>query len=124
MTPAGRPGTSSRQSKVTCAIVSVGGWSAGASQVYASLTPDEARALTKAGVCAETCALLLDADGQRVPGLDERRMGIDESVLRAIPTRIAIATGRDKIIATKAVLKSGLVSSLVTDIDVAAAVLD
>lgn len=116
--------TVSRQSKVSCAIVSVGGWSAGASQVYASLTPDEARELTKIGVCAETCALLLDADGQRVPGLDERRMGIDESVLRGIPTRIAIATGKDKIIATKAVLKSGLVSSLVTDIDVAAAVLD
>jgi DNA-binding transcriptional regulator LsrR (DeoR family) len=51
-------------------------------------------------------------------------MGIDESVLRAIPTKIAIAAGKEKAAATKAVLQSGLVSSLVTDIDIAAAVLD
>ena len=51
-------------------------------------------------------------------------MGIDESVLRTIPTRIAIAAGKEKAVATKAVLQSGLVSSLVTDIDVATAVLD
>ena len=113
-----------RQSSVSCAIVSVGAWTAGASQVYESLTADEARALGEAGVCAETCALLLDVEGQRVPGLDERRMGIDEPVLRGIPTRIAIAAGKEKAAATKSVLKSGLVSSLVTDIDIATAVLD
>jgi DNA-binding transcriptional regulator LsrR (DeoR family) len=92
--------------------------------VYASLTDEEVAALAAAGVCAETCALLLDADGNRIPGLDERRMGIDETQLRAIPTRIALATGPEKVAATKAVLRSGLVSSLVTDTDVAAAVLD
>ncbi|KAA0094026.1 DNA-binding transcriptional regulator [Mycolicibacterium sp. P1-18] len=115
--------TTARHSSVSCAIVSVGAWTDGASQVYEALTADETRALDAAGVCAETCALLLDADGQRVPGLDERRMGIDESVLRAIPTRIAIAAGKEKAAATQAVLNSGLVSSLVTDIDIATAVL-
>jgi DNA-binding transcriptional regulator LsrR (DeoR family) len=113
-----------RQKSVSCAIVSVGAWAAGTSQVYESLTGAETDALGKAGVCAETCALLLDVDGKRIPGLDERRMGIDESVLRAIPTRIAIAAGKEKAAATKAVLKSGLVSSLVTDVDIATAVLD
>jgi len=116
--------TIDHQSSVSCAIVSVGAWIPGASQVYESLTADETRTFDEAGVCAETCALLLDAAGQRVPGLDERRMGIDEAVLRAIPTRIAIAAGKEKAAATKAVLQSGLVSSLVTDIDVATAVLD
>jgi DNA-binding transcriptional regulator LsrR (DeoR family) len=116
--------TTDRQSSVSCAIVSVGAWTAGASQVYESLTAEEATTLGESGVCAETCALLLDADGQRVAGLDERRMGIDEHVLRGIPTRIAIAAGKQKAAATKAVLKSGLVSSLVTDIDIATAVLD
>ncbi|MDT5339959.1 MAG: hypothetical protein QOD90_5464 [Mycobacterium sp.] len=113
-----------RQSSVSCAIVSVGAWAAGASQVFESLTAAETTALGEAGVCAETCALLLDVDGKRVPGLDGRRMGIDEPVLRAIPTRIAIAAGKEKAVATKAVLKSGLVSSLVTDVDIATAVLD
>jgi DNA-binding transcriptional regulator LsrR (DeoR family) len=116
--------TFSRHAKVSCAIVSVGAWSDGASQVYESLTDEEARRLHDAGVCGETCALLLDRDGHRVPGLDERRMGISEATLRAIPTRIALATGPEKIAATRAVLCSGLVSSLVTDVDIAAAVLD
>lgn len=116
--------TVTRHREVSCAIISVGAWSPGASQVYQSLTEEETRTLDSAGVCGETCALLLDADGNRVPGLDERRMGIAEATLRAIPTRIALATGPEKIAATRAVLRSGLVSSLVTDIDVATAVLD
>ncbi|TFV58017.1 DNA-binding transcriptional regulator [Mycobacterium sp. PS03-16] len=116
--------TIAHHGKVSCAIVSVGAWSPGASQVYQSLRDDEVAALGDAGVCAETCGLLLDEDGNRLPGLDDRRMGIAETTLRAIPTRIAIATGAQKIAATRAVLRSGLVSSLVTDIDIAAAVLD
>ena len=91
--------------------------------MYASLTEKETATLSAAGVCAETCALLLDAEGSRISGLDKRRMGIDEALLRAIPTRIALATGPEKIAATRAVLRSGLVSSLVTDSDVAAGVL-
>lgn len=116
--------TFARHREVSCAIISVGAWSPGASQVYLSLPEKETRTLDAAGVCGETCALLLDAEGNRVPGLDERRMGIAETTLRAIPTRIALATGPEKIAATRAVLRSGLVSSLVTDIDVATAVLD
>lgn len=116
--------TIERHSSVSCAIVSVGAWSAGDSQVYESLTADESKALGDKGVCGETCALLMDSRGKRVAGLDERRMGIDETVLRAIPTRIAIAAGKQKAAATRAVLLSGLVSSIVTDVDIAAAVLD
>lgn len=110
--------------RVTCALVSVGGWSTGASQVYTSVSEDEAIALYREGVRAETCGLLLDADGRRVPGLDERRMGITEDGLRAIPTVVAISAGSEKIEATRAVLKSGIVSALVTDTEIAAAVLE
>ena len=39
-------------------------------------------------------------------------------------TGIALTSGPEKIAATRAVLRSGLVSSLVTDNEVAAAVLD
>ena len=56
--------------------------------------------------------------------MDERRLGVDEVTLRAIPTVVAICTGPEKTSATRAVLRSGLVSSLVTDSDIAAAVLD
>lgn len=115
--------TLARHNKVTCAVVSVGAWSPGASQVYELLTPEETRELERAGVCAETCALLLDGDGVRVPGLDERRMGVDESTLRAIPTVIALATGPAKIAAARSVLMSGLVKSMVTDSEIASAIL-
>jgi DNA-binding transcriptional regulator LsrR (DeoR family) len=110
--------------RVTCALVSVGGWNPEASQVYTSVPEDEARALYDAGVRAETCGLLLDADGKRVVGLDERRMGITEDGLRAIPTVVAISAGTAKIEATKAVLRSGLVNAIVTDTEVAAGVLE
>ncbi|UXA15971.1 sugar-binding transcriptional regulator [Mycobacterium sp. SMC-4] len=115
--------TCAQHANVTCALVSVGAWGPDASQVYPSLTLKEANGFQAAGVCAETCALLLDADGQRVGGLDERRMGIREDTLRAIPTVIALSTGPAKIDATRAVLKSGLISGLVTDSEVAAAML-
>ncbi|MGV9801273.1 sugar-binding transcriptional regulator [Mycobacterium sp. NPDC003449] len=116
--------TFDRHKKVSCALISVGAWHEGASQVHGSLTADEVARLDAAGVCAESCALLLDADGKRLAGLDDRRMGIDEATLRAIPTVIAISTGPEKIAATRALLRSGMVSSLVTDVDIAAAVLD
>jgi len=115
--------TLARHNKVTCAVVSVGAWSAGASQVYELLTPEETRELEQAGVCAETCALLLDSEGRRLAGLDERRMGVDEGILRAIPTVIAVSTGPAKIDATRAVLLSGLVKSMVTDAEIASAIL-
>lgn len=115
--------TLARHNKVTCAVVSVGAWSAGASQVYELLTPAETRELEQAGVCAETCALLLDSEGRRLAGLDERRMGVDEGILRAIPTVIAVSTGPAKIDATRAVLLSGLVKSMVTDAEIASAIL-
>jgi DNA-binding transcriptional regulator LsrR (DeoR family) len=115
--------TFAQHGKVTCALVSIGAWVSGASQVYTSLPEAEALALTDAGVCSETCALLLDPAGHRLPGLDGRRMGIGEAALREIPTVIGVATGPEKIDAIRAVLRSGLVSGLVTDADVAAAVL-
>lgn len=111
-------------SRVTCALVSVGGWTPDASQVYTSVPEDEATALQRAGVCAETCGLLLDENGKRVAGLDKRRMGITEDGLRAIPTVVAISAGAAKIDATRAVLRSGLISAVVTDTEIAAAVLD
>jgi DNA-binding transcriptional regulator LsrR (DeoR family) len=116
--------TCDQHRKVTCAIVSIGAWAPDSSQVYASLTEAEAEELEATGVRAETCALLMDSDGNRIHALDERRMGIGEDALRAIPTVIAVTTGPDKIAATTAVLKSGLVSALVTDTEVATAVLE
>ncbi|WP_072804197.1 sugar-binding transcriptional regulator [Rhodococcoides yunnanense] len=105
---------------VTKAVVSIGAWQPGLSQVYDLLTPSEASSWTDKGVVAESCALLLDADGHRVSGLDDRRMGVSEDALRGIPDVIAIAAGEAKLAAVRSVLKSGLVSSLIIDARTAA----
>ena len=97
--------TSAQRSKVSCAIVSIGAWAPDASQVYMSLRDADATQLQAAGVCAETCALVLDANGYQVHGLDERRMGISEGNLRVIPAVIAVTTGPEKIPATRALLR-------------------
>ncbi|UZG60175.1 sugar-binding transcriptional regulator [Rhodococcus opacus] len=108
---------------ITCAIVSIGTWQPGTSQVYDSLTADEAQTLRSQGAAAETCALLVDRNGKRINAIDHRRIGIDEQTLRAIPTVIAIAAGHEKTESTRAVLSSGLVSSIITDTQIAAACL-
>lgn len=114
--------TFAHHANVTCALVSIGAWNEDSSQVYSSLSAPEAAELEAAGVCAETCALTVDVEGRRVPGLDDRRIGVREDTLRATPTVIAVATGESKVAATRAVLRSGLVSSLVADARLAAAV--
>lgn len=113
--------TFSHHRSVTKAVVSIGAWRPGLSQVHDLLAPAEAAQWADAGVVAESCALLLDRHGQRIHGLDDRRMGVSEDVLRDIDHVIAIAAGFDKKDAATAVLESGLVSSLVIDATTAGA---
>lgn len=112
--------TFGHHASVTKAVVSVGAWQPGLSQVYDLLTPAESAQWAQRGVVAESCALLLDGDGNRVEGLDDRRMAVSENVLRGIDQVIAIAAGESKLQAVRAVLKSGLVSSLIVDAGMAA----
>ena len=114
--------TRAQQSKVSCAIVSIGAWAPDASQVYMSLRDADTSCRPRG--LRRNLRAAAGRDCNRVHGLDERRMGISEGNLRAIPTVIAVTTGPEKIPATRAVLRSGLVSSLVTDTEVAGAVLD
>ncbi|MBB3936410.1 bifunctional sugar-binding transcriptional regulator/dihydroxyacetone kinase subunit DhaK [Aureimonas phyllosphaerae] len=58
----------------------------------------------------------ISASGERVPGpLDGRTIGIDLAALRAVPQRIAVAGGSDKVPAILGALRGGFVSVLVTD---------
>ncbi|OZE96494.1 sugar-binding transcriptional regulator [Rhodococcoides fascians] len=115
--------TLKHHASVTKAVVSIGAWKPGLSQVYDLLSPDEAQELTAKGVVAESCALLLDSDGNRVDGLDDRRIGVSEEDLRGIADVVAIVAGEKKLAAVRSVLKSGLVSSLIIDATTAAGLL-
>ncbi|MEU6608355.1 sugar-binding domain-containing protein [Streptomyces shenzhenensis] len=101
--------------KVTRAVVSVGSWSPPDSQVYDRLPAAERTALVKSGVVAETCALMFDADGQALRGLDDRRIGISLQELRAVDHVIAVAGGTVKRRAITAMLRSRILDTLITD---------
>mgnify|MGYP001349951363 CR=1 FL=1 len=102
--------------KVTIAAVSIGSWEAGISAVHDMLGKEESEHYASLGVAAEMSAHLFAADGRRVGrDLGERCITVEAERLRRIPEVVAIAGGRRKADAIGAVLRSGLVTSLVTD---------
>ncbi|WP_329180810.1 sugar-binding transcriptional regulator [Streptomyces sp. NBC_01477] len=102
--------------KVTVAVVSVGSWEAGISTVHDALTEAEREHYAGLGVAAEMSSHLFDSQGRRVGrDLGERCITIETDRLRRIPEVLAIAGGTRKAAAIDAVLRSGLVTSLVTD---------
>lgn len=109
--------------KVTKAVVSVGSWTPPESQVYDRLSVVERDALLKSGVVAETCALMFDAQGQGLRGLDDRRIGISVADLRAVPNVIGVAGGKSKRRAIAAILRAGILHTLITDEPTAKALL-
>lgn len=102
--------------KVTVAVVSVGSWEAGVSTVHDALTDAERAHYAGLGVAAEMSSHLFDAEGRLVGrDLGERCITVEPDLLRRIPEVLAIAGGTRKSPAIDAVLRSGLVTSLVTD---------
>ncbi|WP_419993391.1 sugar-binding transcriptional regulator [Streptomyces boninensis] len=102
--------------KVTVAAVSIGSWEPGISTVHDMLSEEEREHYASLGAAAEMSAHLFDAEGRRIGrDLGERCITVEADRLRRIPEVVAIAGGRRKAEAIGAVLRSGLVTSLVTD---------
>lgn len=102
--------------KVTVAVVSIGSWEPRVSTVYDALDDTQREHYAELGVAAEMSSHLFAADGRRVGhDLRDRCITVDTDRLRRVPEVIAIAGGIRKANAVGAVLRSGLVTSLVTD---------
>lgn len=103
--------------RVSVAVVAVGSWKPEDSQMIhnPALTTADRDQLLAAGARAEIGATLIAADGTIITDLDDRTIAISEPELRRVPTVIALAGGARKTSAIHAVLRSGLVNSLVTD---------
>ncbi|MDI5964727.1 sugar-binding domain-containing protein [Streptomyces sp. SL13] len=102
--------------KVTVAVVSIGSWEPRVSTVYDALSDAERKHYAELGVAAEMSSHLFAADGRRVGhDLRDRCITVDTDRLRRVPEVVAIAGGIRKANAVGAVLRSGLVTSLVTD---------
>lgn len=81
--------------------------------------------LAEQGAVGDVCLRLFDAEGRSVESeLDRRVVGITSEELRRIPRRIAVAGGIEKTAAIAGALRGGLVSTLITDTEVAERLLD
>jgi DNA-binding transcriptional regulator LsrR (DeoR family) len=102
--------------KVTVAAVSIGSWEPGISTVYDMLGASEREHYSSLGAAAEMSAHLFDTGGRRIGrDLGERCITVEAERLRRVPEVVAIAGGQRKAEAIGSVLRSGLVTSLVTD---------
>jgi DNA-binding transcriptional regulator LsrR (DeoR family) len=91
---------------------------------YGHLSPSDRDRLLAAGAVGDVSSHFFTADGEPVPVLDERLVAIEWDQLQAIPTVVALASGRAKTHAIIGALRSKLVDILVTDEDTARVVLD
>lgn len=124
----GQPGIAealARFGDLTTAVVSIGHWSAHHSTVWDALTSEERERYRALGACAEVSGRLLDADGVSLrTDLDDRIIAISVEQLQAVPEVVAISAGGGRAGAVEAVAKAGFVTTLVTDVTCARAVLD
>jgi DNA-binding transcriptional regulator LsrR (DeoR family) len=105
----------SRFPAVTKAVVGIGAWAAGQSTVADAVGDAERREMHQLGARAETCGVLLDAEGRPVTtSITGRLIGIDAEGLLAIPDVIALAYGTAKAQAVRAALRGGIATSLIT----------
>ncbi|MFC6356120.1 sugar-binding transcriptional regulator [Luethyella okanaganae] len=113
-----------RFARLSIALVGIGSWQPPKSSLYGEFTETERAQLLAAGAVADVCAVVFDADGValRSPAL-ERAIGISSDELRAVPEVIALAGGEQKIAAISAALRSGVITTLVTDSRTASALL-
>lgn len=114
-----------RYSRVTVAVVAVGSWDPPNSELRNSVEAGTRAELMRAGVVAEVCSTLLDRDGNPVSSdLGPRTIAVSGERLRAIPEVIAVAGGRSKAAAVRAVLLGGFATSVITNSTVAEYLLD
>ncbi|QKV96031.1 transcriptional regulator [Streptomyces sp. NA02950] len=105
---------------VSKAVVEIGAWAPTLSTVYDALTERERETYRELGVRAEMCGHLFDRDGAVVATeLSDRVISIEVEELRKVPEVIAVAGNTRKADAIRAVLKSGLLTGIITDSSVA-----
>lgn len=107
----------SRFGLLTACAFGVGSWGAEPQSALFDMLPAADREELRAGgVVADVCGVPLAADGAPVVGdLTDRVVGIGLDALRRVPEVVVLAGGAAKRDAITAVLRTGIVSTLVTD---------
>ncbi len=116
-----------RAAAAEVALVGIGATGMGSSALLFNeryLTNDELAEIEACGAVGDICGRLFNADGQPCrASVMARVVGLELERIRRIPLVIGIATGRQKARAIEAALRGGLIRGLVTDSDVARAIL-
>jgi DNA-binding transcriptional regulator LsrR (DeoR family) len=111
--------------RVTVALVGIGQFGPGGSTLFDELPEADQRRLTDLGVVADICGKPCTTDGTLLgDDIVERTIGIDTERFLAIGEVVAPAWGREKADAIAAVLRSGTVTTLITDSLTAVAIVD
>lgn len=111
-----------RFDRLTIALVGIGSWRPPHSSLYGEFADAERSDLLERGAVGDVCTIVVDAEGLLVESAaSARTIAIEVEQLRRTPQVIAVAGGVDKVTAIGAVLRTGLVTTLVTDSTTAAA---
>lgn len=110
--------------RLTSAVIGVGAWSPDHPIATIALAAADLEEIGSARIVAHSLPLFFDSNGRTgIARLQERAIGVSVDQLAKAPRRIAVAGSASKAEALTAVLKSGIVTHLVTDFDAATAVL-
>lgn len=98
------------------AVVAIGAWSPGLSTVWERVSNTDRREATAAGAVTECSGRLINAAGHPVKtAMDERIMAVTIEQLQATREVIAVATGPERADAVNAACRAGIVSTLIAD---------
>jgi DNA-binding transcriptional regulator LsrR (DeoR family) len=107
--------TLSRFGKVTKAVVEIGAWDA-TTTVYEVLTEQERATYRASGACADVAGHVFDTDGHEITTeFTARLITMSAAELGGIADLIGVSGGGHSAEAIHAVLKSGLLTGVVTD---------
>ncbi|WP_081298487.1 sugar-binding transcriptional regulator [Gilliamella sp. wkB108] len=106
-------------------ITGIGSWTTPSSCMYTALPQQWKDNLFKKDVCADICTIPLDKKGNVLTSpLDDLGFGITVKQVKKVPQVIAVAGGIHKFDAILATLKSGLITTLITDAENATMLLE
>jgi DNA-binding transcriptional regulator LsrR (DeoR family) len=85
-----------------------------------AIDPDRQPELMQLGAVGDICFRFFDQDGNLINSrLNDCVMAISPKQLRAVPRRIGVAGGPEKLTAIAAAVKGGWINTLITDLETA-----
>lgn len=118
-------GALAKADSLDLAVVAIGAWKPGSSTVWERADPEVRQHAVQAGAIAECSGRLLNSAGIPVEsGLDERIIAVTIKQLQRTPKVIAVAQGKARAEAVRAVAKARFVTTLIMDMPLAQSIKD